>query len=68
MVVDGQDLIDGSSYISSSALSEEMVLSEDMVRIEGAVLTEDVDAIVIAVILNAEKIYKVGWPKNRLKR
>ena len=44
MVVDGQDLINGSSYISST------FLSKDMVRIEGAVLTEGVNAIVIAVI------------------
>jgi hypothetical protein len=32
-----------------------------MVRIEGADLTEDLDAIVITVIWNAEKIFKFGW-------
>ena len=62
MGVGVQDLIDGRPNISSTALNIEMAPSEDIVRIEGAVLIEDKGAMAIAVILNAEKIYKLGWP------
>ena len=55
MVVDGQDLSDVGSCVSSTSLNI------DVVKREEAVLTEDLDAIVIAVILNAEIIYKFGW-------
>ena len=50
MVVDDQDLIDGGYCISSTCLNE------DVVRREEAVLTEDANAIVIAVIWGKKKI------------
>ncbi len=55
MVVDGQDLSDVSSCISSISLNK------DVVRTEEVVLTEDVNAIVIEVISNAEKILKFKY-------